>query len=197
MNIIKKLRIKSGFTQKSLAKASGLSLRTIQRLEASGIAPKGHTLKVLSDVLNIEPATLRAQVLSGSNHLESEQNDSISTAESELQSIKMINLSVLAFFVFPFGNMILPFILWKKKKASKLINEIGKKIINVQIIWSVSLMFLLSISPFIDRGSASSIPLILWVLLTAILVKVVIVGATARAIDRGNVDILNLPFQLI
>ncbi len=93
MNIIKKLRIKSGFTQKSLAKASGLSLRTIQRLEASGIAPKGHTLKVLSDVLNIEPATLRAQVLSGSNHLESEQNDSISTAESELQSIKMINLS--------------------------------------------------------------------------------------------------------
>ena len=51
MSIIKNTREKSGFTQAELAKKTGLSLRTIQRLEASNKEPKGHSLKVLQSVL--------------------------------------------------------------------------------------------------------------------------------------------------
>ena len=44
-------REQKGFTQKTLAEATGLSLRTIQRLEAGNSEPKGHTLTVLAKAL--------------------------------------------------------------------------------------------------------------------------------------------------
>uniref|UniRef100_UPI0030098B92 helix-turn-helix domain-containing protein n=1 Tax=Gaetbulibacter jejuensis TaxID=584607 RepID=UPI0030098B92 len=43
---LKALRDKKHLTQEELAKQSGLSIRTIQRIEA-GQEPKGHTAKVL------------------------------------------------------------------------------------------------------------------------------------------------------
>ena len=59
MSIIKNIRKKSGFTQMELSEKSGLSLRTIQRFESKNKEPKGHTLTVLSEVFDMEPATLQ------------------------------------------------------------------------------------------------------------------------------------------
>jgi len=140
MCIIKQIREKCGYTQIELAKKTGLSLRTIQRLESSNKEPKGHTLTVLSEVFNIEISVLQEKFLS----IEQKK-------KSETTSIRLINLSVLAFLGIPFGNIILPVILWKRKRKSKLVDEFGRRIINFQILWSAILCLLLCIAPFINK----------------------------------------------
>ena len=82
MNTIKKIREQQGYTQATLAEETGLSLRTIQRLEASNKAPKGHTLKVLAELFDMQPSTLLKQFQS----VEKDQN-------SNTDSIRLINLS--------------------------------------------------------------------------------------------------------
>ena len=49
---IKELRKKFNYTQSELSELSGLSIRTIQRLENNEVSPSSYTLKVLSDIFN-------------------------------------------------------------------------------------------------------------------------------------------------
>jgi len=51
---VKELRNKKGLSQDSLAEESGLSLRTIQRIEYGETNPTGESLKRLSSALNVD-----------------------------------------------------------------------------------------------------------------------------------------------
>lgn len=116
---------------------------------------------------------------------------------SDTLSIKFINLAALACLGIPFGNIILPFILWNKKRGSKIVDEAGRKIINFQLLWSITLCILLSISPFANQFFFPSIPLILVVLALAFLFNFIVIGFTAAAINRNNLSFLNLPIRLL
>ncbi len=186
MSIIKNIRENRGYTQSELAKKTGLSLRTIQRLESKNNEPKGHTLIVLSDAFNIEASALQDQF-----------KNIKYTKEFETTSIRLINLSVLSFLGIPFGNIILPFILWRRNRKSELIDEMGRRIVNFQIMFSVVLSILLCISPFIGRVFFSNAPIILIVLFVAYVINVVIVCNTAIKLQRNNFDFLNSPLRFI
>lgn len=186
MSIIKNLREKSGDTQLELAKQTGLSLRTIQRLESNNKEPKGYTLTMLSEVFNIAPLVLQDQFKS------IEQ-----TKESEINSIRIINLSVLAFLIIPFGNLLIPLLVWRKKRKSKLVDDLGRKIINFQIFWSILLCLSLCISPFISTGIIFSFPIILIVLGIAVLINLMVVITTATALQHNNLNILNPPIRFL
>ncbi len=186
MSIIKNIREKSGYTQLELAKKTGLSLRTIQRLESKNKEPKGHTLSVLSDVFEIKPSMLQEQFQS------TEQSKA-----SETTSIRLINLSVLSCIGIPFGNIILPLILWNKNRKSKFVDEVGRRIINFQIIWSVALCILLCISPFISRLFFPSTSLILIVLSVVYVFNIIIVCYTAIKLQQNKFDFLYLPIRFI
>jgi len=186
VSIIKNIREKSGFTQLELAKKSGLSLRTIQRLESTNKEPKGHTLSVLSNVFNIEPPILQDKF-----------KNIKKTKEAEVTSIRLINLSVLSFLAIPFGNIILPLILWRRNRKSKFVNEIGRRIVNFQIIFSVTLSLLLCISPFISNVFFSNTSVILIVLFLAYAVNIAIVCSIAMKLQRNNFNFLNSPLRFI
>lgn len=186
MSVLKKLREESGLTQSILAEKTGLSLRTIQRLEANHKAPKGYTLVVLAQEFNQNPSAFKALFLSKKE-----------ITESEKLSLKLLNLSVLAFFILPFGNLIVPFIIWRKKRGSELIDRVGRKILNFQIFWTFGLGFSLSISPFLDRGFWFSFPLILIVLFFALAINLGFFIHTANRIEKNRFDFLNLSLQLI
>ncbi len=186
MSILQTQRKKLGFTQKELALKTGLSLRTIQRLEATDNKPKGHTLKVLSDVFNVEPSSFHELYLA------------LPKAEkSDILSIKMINISALALFGIPFGNIIFPIIMWRRKRQSELVDEAGRKIINFQIIWTATMCLLLCISPFIAPKFFIPFPLILIVLFIAIAINLIVVCHTAILLQRNNLDFLNLPIRFL
>jgi len=123
---VKELRNRKGLSQELLAETSGLSLRTIQRIENGETTPRGDTLKRLSVALQVLP------------------DESIDWQGLEDKSIlTMLNLSQLGFLVFPLLGIIMPLILWiLKKDKIKSVNEMGKSILNFQISWVALLFFI-------------------------------------------------------
>jgi transcriptional regulator with XRE-family HTH domain len=118
---IRELRKKKGLSQEELAESSKVNLRTIQRIESNESEPRGKTLNLICEVLDINA------------------EDILDYGKQPDKSYLIIfHLSVIAFLVIPVGNIILPLILWltKKDKISGL-KEIGANLLNFQIIWTV------------------------------------------------------------
>ncbi len=187
METIKRLRKQQGLSQQKLAEATGLSIRTIQRLEAGSHVPHDFTLKVLSEALNVDIVDLNPP----------SNQDSIENIESEKQYLKLINLSALGFFVLPFGNLLFPFFLWRRKKASTFIQDYGKHIVNFQLIWSLVLYTALCITPFLNIYAQGPVSPILLVLFSAVTINIVAVLMNAMHIENNKNNFLNTPFKLI
>jgi uncharacterized Tic20 family protein len=125
---VKELRSRKGFSQEQLAENSGLSLRTIQRIENGETEPRGETLKRLMNALDAAPDDL--------------MDWSIAEDKGFLTAV---NLSALGFFVFPLLGILIPLIMWiSKKDKLKDINKTGKEILNFQITWNL-LVFMIYI----------------------------------------------------
>ncbi|MFC7670020.1 helix-turn-helix domain-containing protein [Hymenobacter humi] len=54
------LRKSKGYSQELLAEQSGVSLRTIQRVEQGETVPRGHTMQALATALDVPLEALRA-----------------------------------------------------------------------------------------------------------------------------------------
>ncbi len=116
---VKELRNRKGLSQEQLAENSGLSLRTIQRIENGETEPRGETLKRLMHALEAAPDDLMDW-----NIVE------------DKGFLTAMNLSALGFLFFPLLGILIPLILWiSKKDKVKNVNEIGKAILNFQITW--------------------------------------------------------------
>lgn len=165
---VKLLREQKNLTQTELAEKSGLSLRTIQRIE-SGQSLKGFTLKAIAQTLETEPENLFSK---------EEENIQIDTA-------KLINLSALAGLIVPFGGIIFPAILTYKTQDS-LNRELGKSIICVQIILAFFVSVSLILSPFIQYWSSIKFPLFLVPLIAFIIVKLWIVIKNGISLNKTN-----------
>ena len=113
---VKLVREQKNLTQTELAEKSGLSLRTIQRIE-SGQSLKGFTLKAIAQTLETEPENLFSQ----------EEKD------IQIDGAKLINFSALAGLIIPFGGIIFPAILTYRTQDS-VNRELGKSVIGFQII---------------------------------------------------------------
>lgn len=161
------LREKRHFTQNELAEKSGLSLRTIQRIEAGNI-PKGFTLKTLANVFETEPVKLLPV-----------------TEYINVDRAKLINLSSAIGLIIPFAGVIIPLILTSKTTDNR--NKIlGKSIISVQLLLSVVLSISLILSPFIQKGLALHFPLFLFPLLFILGVKLSVIILNGIHLNKRN-----------
>lgn len=186
MSILKSIREQEGYTQADLSSKTGLSLRTIQRLENTNKVPKGYTLNALAEEFNIEPSTLQAKYINSKR-----------SRDSEITTIKMINLSVLSFLGIPFGNLIIPIIIWRNNRDSQLVDEVGRRIVNFQIIFTLTLSVVLILLPFTLGKLLPGIPIVLIIALCAYLFNIVVIIRTATKIQYQDFDFLNFPFRLI
>lgn len=137
---VRELRFVKGLSQEELAIQSGLSIRTIQRIEKGDSIPHGHTLQRLCDVfkLNIDDLVL-------------EKNQTITSTKS---SVQIIYFLILIGIIVPLGNIIGPLIGWSvHKKNSELINQIGKNIILTQVIYSLLSTGITMYAIFIKLGN--------------------------------------------
>lgn len=123
---VKELRNKRGMSQEILAEESGLSLRTIQRIEKGETNPTGDSLKRLSNALDVIPDELIDW-----------------TIKEDKKYLIFLNLSALTFLFFPLLGILVPFILWTSKKDKiKHINKLGRNLINFEITWTIFLFFI-------------------------------------------------------
>lgn len=120
---VKALRLKRGMSQEFLAEESGLSLRTIQRIEKGESNPTGDSLKRLAIALDITADELMDWAV-----------------KEDKKYLIFLNFSALTFLFFPLLGILVPFILWSSKKDKiKDINLLGKRLINFQITWTLIL----------------------------------------------------------
>ena len=119
-NKILELRKQKGLTQAELSDMSQINLRTLQRIEKGNSQPRGNTLKNLCTALNISMEDI----------LDYGKN-------SDPTFLRIFHLSVLSFIVIPFGNLILPWVIWvtKRDKIAGL-NEQWIAILKFQIAWT-------------------------------------------------------------
>lgn len=124
---IKDLRLIKGLTQEQLSDSSGLSLRTIQRIESGETIPRADSLKRLSVALDVSPDEIIDLGI-----------------KEDKNMLTILILSQLCFLVIPLGGgIIMPLIIWiRKRKMDNEINEAGKAILNFQVTWVIAFLII-------------------------------------------------------
>lgn len=120
-NKIKILRTAKAMSQEELAEKSGLSLRTIQRVENNETEPRGNSLKRLAQALQTTPDEVIEWRL-----------------EEDRSYMVMVALGSCAFALFPLLGIFITMIFWILKK-DKSIEHLGKEILNFQITWTLAI----------------------------------------------------------
>ncbi|QRM88270.1 DUF4870 domain-containing protein [Lacinutrix sp. WUR7] len=117
---VKEARKMKGLSQEELADLAKINLRTIQRIETNQNEPRGKTLHLICEVLEINAEDILDYGKTNDNNF-----------------LIYFHLSVLTFLFIPIGNIILPLILWLTKKDKIIgLKNIGANVLNFQIIWT-------------------------------------------------------------
>lgn len=156
MSELKKIREKQNLTQEELAEKSGLSVRTIQRIEA-GTEPKGYTLKTLASSLDVSEKDLLTPIILTEVVVENPiVEEPVLPIENEtienLTLIKIINLSSLPLCWFPIANFLPPLLIML---ISKQKSPLVKQIISLQIILAVIAPIIFMLVVILKLGKAS------------------------------------------
>ncbi|WP_267406722.1 MULTISPECIES: helix-turn-helix domain-containing protein [unclassified Chryseobacterium] len=194
MSKLKEIRELKNLTQEELAESSGISVRTIQRIEA-GTIPKGYTLRTLSQTLGIEENILQniPEEAIAIPEQPTEKQFIEEKAEEVLINysfIKIINLSSIPFILFPPLNILLPIILMFKLNQK---NNLSKQIITLQILWTISAPVIFMLWIFLKlRGNYT-----LGILIIIVLSNVFMIIRNAIEIDRKQKLHYKLNFNMI
>ena len=115
------IRKQKGLTQEEVSDLAKINLRTLQRIEKDETEPRGNSQLGICQALGINVEEI------------------VDYGKIEDKSyLVYLHLSVITGIVIPFGNIILPLILWLNKRDR--IHEVykqGVNILNFQILWAI------------------------------------------------------------
>ena len=178
MSKLTEYRKKLNYTQSELSEKSGISVRTIQRIE-SGAKLKGHTLKAIALALNLNPSEL--------------DETSVEKIQYNYPLIKLINLSSLLFFI-PFANILIPLLIVHLKKEK---NSITKQIISIQILWTITSITLFFITEILQNLFLLNEQLSLVILVICMLINIFIIIRNTIEIDKNKQLHIKLNYSVI
>lgn len=124
MSIAQKIvqfRKAKGYSQEALSEKANISLRTLQRIEKGDTEPRGHTLRAITEVLEVPVEELMDF-----------------TKKEDTGFLQVMSLSALAYWFMPVLNILLPLVLWLfNKEKVKDADKAGRQIISFQILWTI------------------------------------------------------------
>jgi transcriptional regulator with XRE-family HTH domain len=164
------LREQLNLTQEELSEKSGLSVRTIQRIE-SGQAPKGYTLKALAAALGVDEAFFSRTEGTGEKD------------QDEMRWNKIINISALPCAFLPPLNIVVPLAIMYLKKQN---NSINRKLVSVQILWTLIALFLLVIVLILTDWLGIKSPLKMLIPIIWLSVNIITVTTNAFLLGKGK-----------
>ena len=179
MSKLQEFRERLNLTQKELFEKSGISIRTIQRIEA-GTAPKGHTLKVLATTLGITETELL--------------NTKEKLGVLNYTLLKFINLSSLLGTVFPPVNILLPVLIMIFKKQ---FNPIAKQIVSVQISITIVSFIIFMICALIKNWFSLGNEFTMIIMALLVLANVCVIIINTAGIDKNKDLYIRLNFSFI
>lgn len=195
MSELKKIREKQNLTQEELAEKSGLSVRTIQRIEA-GTEPKGYTLKTLASSLGVSEKDLLTLIIPTEELIIENPivEEPVLPIENEtienLTLIKIINLSSLPLCWFPIANFLPPLLIML---ISKQKSPLVKQIISLQIILAVIAPIIFMLVVILKLGKAS----VMVTMIALTLVNIFIILRNAYQLDKKQSLYYKLDFNLL
>lgn len=173
-----KHREKLNLTQEELSAKSGISVRTIQRIEA-GMAPKGYTLRALAKALGVE---------------EKEIGEKEEPEVPGLQALKLINLSSLLFMFLPPLNIVVPLALMYYKKEK---TDGAKQIISLQVAWTALSAILVVASGIVRESYLHMEQLTMLVIILALLANIYIIIRNTISIEREQKLCITMGFSFL
>ncbi len=179
MSKLKKIREHQHLTQQELSEKSGISVRTIQRIE-SGTDPKGQTLKMLASTLEVKEAEL----------IEKPETEN----QIHITLVKVINFSSLPVTIFPPANIILPLIIMFLKKE---FNPLTRQIISLQIFWTIGAFIIFMLFNFMKNWFSWSNEYTLVMMILLVLSNVLVILINAAEIDKKQRLRIKLNFSII
>jgi len=173
------IRQKLNLTQEELFERTGISVRTIQRIEA-GANLKGYTLKTLAKGLGVTE-----------DELIGDEEPDIS---EDAKWLKVINLSALPFMFVPPLNIVVPLLIMFSRKQ---FTPTTRRLVTIQIIWSlIALLMFLSVMMLNDWFGIRSRYMLL-LPLAWLLVNTFVILRNAVEIDKSNTLRIDTGFSFI
>lgn len=184
---LKAFRRNKGFSQEGLAEASGISIRTIQRIEKGLSVGSAFTLSALAKALQIDPQELLGQE-SPDQPLSSENRD----------LLKVMNLSALCVLIIPLSNILIPGIIFWKNRHREAMNSYGRKILSFQILWTLFTILLMVTIPIVllllfKSLRSGSVPLAIPVYFISVILNVFIIIRISMTMERSSSIIETIP----
>ena len=173
------LRQKLNLTQEELFEKTGISVRTIQRIEA-GTRPKGYTLKALAKGLGISEEELI------------EKEETIDT--EDIKWLKLINLSALPFMFVPPLNIAAPLLIMYLKKQ---FTPVARKVVTIQLVWTLIGVVLFLIPVILNDWFAVRSKYMMLIPVVWLLVNTFIILRNAAEIDKNKTLRISMDFSLI
>lgn len=189
MPTLKRIREQQNLTQEELSEKSGISVRTIQRIEA-GTLPKGYTLKTLAKVLEIQ----ESELLDKKTKTETTGGEKVEIKQESVMidysKIKLVNLSSLLFVVLPPLNILVPLLLASTLKQK---NPLTKQIVSVQILWTILAPIVFMLGIFLKLGGKFTLGLMIAIVLS----NLFIILRNAAEIDRHQRLYFKMKFNIL
>lgn len=172
-------RHRLGLSQEELANKSGISLRTIQRIEKGQVSPHAHTLKTLSDVLGIDFSILQAERI----------HESVD--EKYLRTLNALGFLVI---VIPLIHLVIQLIYFYRMPRSSN-DPPAKRMISLQFLWLLLVaitILLLNIGSHLIAGQSvvGHFPLRTTVYVCLLLVNVSLGIQSAIRLNHSKTDVL-------
>ena len=186
-NNLKHLRRMQNVSQQGLADASGISIRTIQRIESGESIGSAYTIDTLANALHITSSDL----------ITNEIASLTSKKEDPLGRLKLLNLSAFSIILIPLSNLIIPFIIYFRNKDNALMAQEGRRIISFHILWTFCTLALMLILPLLLMSfqvfRASSMPIAVPVYLICVSINIYFTTRIAMSFNKPNSILENIP----
>jgi transcriptional regulator with XRE-family HTH domain len=172
------LRKTKGLSQESLAEATKISLRTIQRIESDNTMPRPYTLKAIATALDVSMDEFTGETTGSPNDL-----------------LRAMNFSALSVIVLPVAHIFI--VLFASRLQAHQMPTAGKRILGFQILWTIITALLLVIIHGLQFTLTNSKmighfpPTIIIVYVMLLIVNVIFTIRASYRIDRGERDIFS------
>lgn len=196
------IRKSKGLSQEVLAEQSGVSLRTIQRVEQGDTVPRGYTLQALAAALDVPLDSFRTEEVAAPEPTVVPMHVAAPDAPAPPPSLRpdpdllqLLNLSALSFLVLPLLNILVPWWLWRKYRTEvQDVAQVGRRLLGFQVLWqaasSLSFLVVVMVQLLLAGAHHTLMPgLYLVVLVLTYAANVLVVGYNAWQLRQGRLNV--------
>ena len=185
---IARYRKDHGYSQDELSQFSGISLRTIQRIEKGAVHPRGYTLRALAESLKVQLTDLQTEITP--------------TSEEVAKKARTLNALGLLVIFLPLVSTFLQMFYWVKNKGLLSNHLPSRKVVSFQILWIIAVLVSLSlihILTYLITGQSvyGHFPIRMTVYVVLLFTNVSVIVYTAIKLNQDSPELLSRVPSLI